>query len=336
MNRIATILSACVLSGMFLSGCETPPPPKVPDAVTLQLKWMHQAQFAGFYTAQEKGYYSRENIKVTFLEGGPGIDLSDNILSGKAQFGVMAPEDILIQRSLGNPLTAIAAIYRRSAVVYVSLADSGIAGPSDFIGKIVASGDVSRSALDFELQLHAMMKRLGLDLSQVKTAPYDPAYTVFSKGEIDVTPAYSTGGVIRLRQKGLKLNLIWPSDYGIHFFSDTLVTTDSLIEQHPDLVARFLRATLKGWQDAVEDYLKAVEVTLKYARVPDPALQTAMMEAMLPLVHTGEDVIGWMKPEIWLEMTDLMATQGLLAAPADVNTVYTLRFLKEIYKGKAP
>lgn len=335
MSRTAGILSAVIFS-LFFIGCETSQPPKTPDAVTLQLKWVNQAQFAGFYMAQEKGYYARENITVTFLEGGQGTDLSQNILSGKAQFGIMAPEDILIQRSQGKPLTAIATIYRRSAVVFVSLADSGIVRPSDFIGKTVASGDVSGSALDLALQLQALMKRLNLDIARVRVTPYDPAYTAFSNREIDVTPAYSTGGVIILRQMGLKLNLIWPSDYGIRFFSDTLVTTDQLIAQHPDLVTRFLRATLNGWQDAVEDYPKAVDTTLKYARIPDPVLQTAMMEAMLPLVHTGEDVIGWMKPEIWREMADLLSTQGLLAAPVDTGQVYTLRFLEDIYKGETP
>ena len=208
-----------------------------------------------------------ENINVTFLEGGPGIDLAQSVLSGKAHFGVMAPEDILFQRSQGKPLTAIAAIYRHSAVVFAALADSGIVRPSDFIGKTVASGNASGAAREFELQFYALMKQLGIDISRVRITPYDPEYTAFSKGEIDVTPAFSTGGVIRMRQKGLKLNLIWPSDYGIQFYSDTLVTTDSLIEQHPDLVVRFLRATLKGWQDAVEDYPKAVDVTLKYARI---------------------------------------------------------------------
>ncbi len=334
MSGTTRILSACILFAIFLFSCETSQPPKVPDAVTLQLKWVHQAQFAGFYMAQEKGYYAGENLSVTFLEGGPGIDLAKSILSGKAQIGIVAPENILIQRNQGKPLTAIASIYRRSAVVFVSLADSGIVRPSDFIGKTVATGDISSAALDFELQLHALMKHLGIDISLVRITPYDSGYTAFYKGEIDVTPVYSTGGLIKMRQKGLKLNLIWPSDYGIHFYSDTLVATDSFIEQHPDLVIRFLRATLNGWQDAVEDYPKAVEVTMKYARISDPVLQTAMMDAMLPLVHTGEDVIGWMKPEIWQEMAELMAKQGLLTAPFDVNQAYTLRFLKEIHKGK--
>lgn len=323
-----------IILGLFLFGCGESPPAKVPDAVTLQLKWVHQAQFAGFYVAKEKGYYAGENLAVTFLEGGPETDLARSVLSGEAQFGVMAPEDVLTQRGEGKPLTAIAAIYRRSAVVFAALADSGIVRPSDFKGKTVAAGDEGGGARDFELQLHALMKQLRIDASTVRITPYDPAYTAFYKGEVDVTPAYSTGGLIKMRQKGLKLNLIWPSDYGIHFYSDTLVTTDRLIEHHPDRVLRFLRATLKGWKDAVEDYPKAVELTLKYARIPDPVLQTAMMEALLPLVHTGEDVIGWMKPEIWTVMAELMKNNGLLPAPVDVNVAYTPRFLNEIHKGK--
>jgi NitT/TauT family transport system substrate-binding protein len=138
-----------------------------------------------------------------------------------------------------------------------------------------------------------------------------------------------------LRQNGLKLNLIWPSDYGIHFYSDTLVTTDRLIAEKPDLVTRFLRASLRGWKDAIEDYQDAVKVTLKYAQTKDPGLQTTMMEAMLPLVHTGEDQIGWMKAEVWQGMYRVLLDQKLLATPFEVSHAYTLRFLNETYGEKA-
>jgi NitT/TauT family transport system substrate-binding protein len=284
--------------------------------------------------AQEKGYYAKENIKVTFLEGGQDVDIAQRVVSGQADFGVLTPEFIFIKRSQGDPLTAIAAIYRRSAAVFVAKADSGIVRPSDFIGKTVAVTG-SGGAAEFELLFRGMMKKVGLDLSKVKMVPYDPAYTAFYDGKVEVTPCYSTGGLIKLRQKGLKLNLIWPSDYGIHFYSDTLVTTDRLISEKPDLVSRFLRASLKGWQDAIEDYRQAVTVTLKYSQVTERELQTAMMEAMLPLVHTGEDQIGWMKPEVWQGMNQVLLEQNLLAKPLDVGQAYTLRFLKEVYGGKA-
>jgi NitT/TauT family transport system substrate-binding protein len=179
------------------------------------------------------------------------------------------------------------------------------------------------------------MKKLRLDSKKLKIVTYDPDYVAFYKGEVDITAAFATGGLIKMRQKGLKLNLIWPSDYGIHFYSDTLATTDRLILEKPDLVARFLRASLRGWRDAIEDYQQAVTVTLTYAQIKDPQLQTTMMEAMLPLVHTGEDKIGWMKGEVWQGMYQILLEQRLLARPFDVNQAYTLRFLKEIYGEKA-
>jgi NitT/TauT family transport system substrate-binding protein len=73
---------------------------------------------------------------------------------------------------------------------------------------------------------------------------------------------------------------------------------------------------------------------LKYSQIKDPQIQTARMEAMLPLVHTGEDQIGWMKPEVWQGMYQILLKQRLLARPFDVSQVYTQRFLKEIYGGK--
>ncbi|RPH49500.1 MAG: hypothetical protein EHM85_13670 [Desulfobacteraceae bacterium] len=334
MRNIARISVLFILCGLLISGCGKPQPPKAPDEVKLQLKWMHQAQFAGFYMAQEKGYYAAENIKVSFIEGGLDVDIAENVKTGKADFGVMTPEYILINRGHGEALTAIAAIYRRSAVVYAAIADSGIVRPADFIGKSVAARGKGGS-YELDLQLRAMMKNLKIDLSKLKIVDFDPEYTDFYSRKVDVTAGYYTGGIIKIRKKGLRLNLIWPEDYGINFYSDTLITTDSLVAENPDLIKRFLRATLKGWQYAIGDYKEAVAVTMKYTRVKDSDTQSAMMEAMLPLVHTGEDQIGWMKGDIWRGMYEILLEQGLIEKPFDINQAYTTRFLDEIYGGKA-
>jgi NitT/TauT family transport system substrate-binding protein len=334
MRNRASISGLIILSCLMIFGCGQSQPPKAPDEVKLQLKWHHQAQFAGFYMAQEKGYYAAENIKVTFIEGGVDVDIAGNVVSGKADFGIMTPEYVMLNRSMGESLTALAAIYRRSAVVFAARADSGIINPNDFIGKTVAS--VSRGgSIEFELLFRALMKKLKINISKIKMSPYDPTYENFYSGETDVTAAYYTAGIIKIRKKGIKLNLIWPEDYGINFYSDTIVSSDRLIAENPDLVRRFLRATLKGWQDAIGDYREAVAVTLKYARIKDSDMQTAMMEAMLPIVHTGEDHIGWMKPGVWNEMYETLLEQGLLEKPFDIRQAYTTRFIEEIYRGKA-
>ncbi|MBN1691798.1 MAG: ABC transporter substrate-binding protein [Dehalococcoidia bacterium] len=331
-KRLLPLLSLIVLPAVLLLNCQCRfEPGQPPDEVIVQLKGRHQAEFAGFYLAQEKGYYSQENINVTFFEGEKDLAIVQRIVYQQADFAVIAPESVLVARSQDQPVTAVAAIYRQSPIVYVALFDSGILRPRDFLGKTVATLDASGSQQDLQLQFDIMMKRLGLDISRTKLIAWDPVFTTFYGGEVDITSCYSNTSLIEMRQKGLKLNLIWPSDYGVYFYSDLVVTRESLIKDNPDLVARFLRATLRGWQDAVEDYEQAIPAVLKYNKGKDPQLQAAMLEAQLPLVHTGDDYIGWMKPEDWQSMYQTLLDYNLLAKPFDVNQAYTMQFLYEIY-----
>ncbi len=325
------LLITATLLFIFATVSCTPVEVKEPlDQVTVQLKWVHQAQFAGFYVAREKGYYEQEKLEVNFLEGGEGIDNVESLTSGQAHFIVDSPEATLTYNGAQRPI-AIAAIYRRSPLVFIALAESGIHKPADFLGQTVA---IEGSALDVEIQFVAMMEKLGLAVDEVVLMPYDYEYATFLNRDAKITYGYLTGGVTRLRHKGHQLNLIWPCDYGIHMYSDTLFTTEQLIAENPDLVTRFLRATLKGWQDAVGDAGMAVEMTMRYAKEANPDLQLAMMEAQLPLVHTGEEHIGWMKREMWQGMYKTLLEQGLAPANLDWDKLYTLQFLEQIYWGE--
>jgi NitT/TauT family transport system substrate-binding protein len=146
-----------------------------------------------------------------------------------------------------------------------------------------------------------------------------------------VWSAYSDGFVITAQQAGYTLNLIYPDDYGVHFYADCLFTTDDVITNNPQLVRRFLRATLKGWTYAVEHPTAIGPLVVKYKPDADAALEIAKMTTALPLVNTGEDHIGWMRPEMWSGMEKTLRDQGVLTTPVDVAEVYTLQFLREIY-----
>jgi len=327
MKTIAKFL-ALLLMVALLAACGPQEPEQPPDEVTVQLKWVHQAQFAGFYVAEENGYYAEENIEIAFIEAGTGIDVTEQVVTGAADFGVEGSDLVLKHCGKGEAIAAIAVVYRRNPLVFVSRADSGIERPADVVGRTVALTSYG------ELQFAAMLKRLGLDIRLVEFAPYEYDYGSFHSGDVDVTSGYSTGGLIRLLQAGHELNLIWPSDYGVHMYADTLIATDEMIAENPDLVTRFLRATLRGWREAIEEPGAAVEITLKYAREADTEMQTQMMEASLPLVHTGENQIGWMRAEVWQGTHDILLEQGLLDGPVDLDDVYTMEFLHEIYGGE--
>ncbi len=323
--RKAIGISILIISLLPIISCSKSESPKPFDKVTVQLKWVHQAQFAGLYVAQEKGYFAEEKIDVEFKEGGSNIDNVGEVTSGNAQFGVAAPEDIIEKRLKGEKISVIAAVFRGNPLVFVSKKGSGIKSPSDFLGRKLATSN------DGKMQLAAVMNRLGLDVNKIRLVDFDYQYNSFTNGEAEITMGYLTGGIIRLLNAGHELNIILPSDYGVHLYSDTLFTTDKLINSDPDLVLRFLRASLRGWREAIENPEEAVEITLKFAKEKDRDLQMKMMEAQLPLIHTGEDQIGWMKPEIWEGMHELLLEQKVIPESVDLDKVYTTRFLENIY-----
>ncbi|MBA4369294.1 MAG: hypothetical protein C0403_16845, partial [Desulfobacterium sp.] len=186
MKRTALLLIGMFFVFALVAACPEKKEKGLADKIVLQLKWQHQAQFAGFYLAKEEGYYRRENLDVQFVEGGQGIDIAQSVVTGKADFGVVAPEDILIKQSDGLDIMAVATIFQRSAVVFVAMEKSGIARPEDFKGKTIASVG-GGSVRDFELRLHVLMKKIGMDLTAIRLVPYDPEYKDFYSGNVDVT-----------------------------------------------------------------------------------------------------------------------------------------------------
>lgn len=330
--RTPTIWYICILGILFWCVADF----ALARTLRLQLKWYHQAQFAGYYVAIEKGFYKDHGIEVALIEGGPGKNQSQALVEHNADLAISSPEDLLMNRSLGNPITAISAIYQKSAVVFLSRQDSGIVTPSDFAKKIIAAKSNDGIA-DFSLQFDALMKNMQVDRSKIVLVPYDAEYKGFKDGIVDITPAYFTGGLIKLLTWGVKVNIIYPGDYRVRFYSDILMATDDLIETSPGLVQGAVTATLKGWQFAIENIDLTIPIVLKYVRIKDARLQRKMLEAAVPLVHTGEKRIGWMSREAWLHMHNILLDQKIISAPiSPIDKVFANKFVEKTYTEPAP
>jgi NitT/TauT family transport system substrate-binding protein len=254
------------------------------------------------------------------------VDLERSVLDGTAQFGITGAERLIAARAEGQPLRAIAVIYRRSPLVFMALADSGITRPQDFVGKTVQAGSTG------VMILHAMLANVGISLDQYQEVNIGTDLGPFYSGQVQVWNAWLNNEVLVAQSAGYKVNIIYPDDYGIHFYSDSLYATEAYIALNPDLVLRFLRATLKGWTYAIENPNLVAPMVAIFNPNADLRHETAQMTASLPLINTGTDHIGWMKPEIWVGMAQTLRDQGLLTAPLDVTQVYTMQFLEEIYK----
>jgi NitT/TauT family transport system substrate-binding protein len=328
MKSKAKISAVLLLAVALLAACGPQEVKKPPDEVTVQLAWVHRALFAGFYAADQQGYYAEEGLEVSMVpRPAPDADVVAPVIDGTADFGVDYGAGLVTARSQGLPVTAIATIYRRHPLVFMTLAGSGITRPQDFPGHTVRTLTPGSSAVAFQ----AMMTRLGLDPDSVEQVDVGFDQSPFLAGDLDIWPGFMNSEVLTFREQGYELNLILPEDYGVHLYGYTLFTTDRLIEENPDLVLRFVRATLRGWQWAIENPAEAGPLALKYDPTLDAADQTIIMEASVPLIHTGEDHIGWMRAEVWQGMHEMLLEQGLLDGPVDVDKVYTMEFLQKIY-----
>jgi NitT/TauT family transport system substrate-binding protein len=308
---------------LALAAC-TPDDPLTP--ITVQLKYFHQAQFAGFYAADQNGYYADEGLAVTFLEGGPRVDLEQAVMDGSAQFGVTAAEVLISERAAGQPLSAISVIYQRNPLVFMVMADSGIVHPRDIVGRRVQYNLTTRTILN------AMLANLDIPPNQFEEVDVGFDLEQFYAGNVDVWIAFLTNEVLAARAAGYDVNVINPDDYGIHFYSDTIFTRDDIIADDPELVQRFLRATLKGWTFAVENPDQIPAMVVEYNPDADLQHESDQMYASLPLISTGEEPIGWMDSTVWADMETTLREQGVLTVSLDVDQVYAAQFVTEIYK----
>ena len=322
---IINIFVVSFLLTAILAGCENKEADTPIRKVPVQLKWQHSAQFAGFYVAQQKGYYAAEHIAVTLKARPPHLtneNMVTDLIEERTFFTIMGGEFLLAARKKGVPIMAIGVVFQRNPYVYATLKNSTIKRPQDFIGKKIMLPP------DGKIQHAALMEKLGIPWDDIIYIPYDREADFLKDGQIDVQMVYRPGSGLTLEERGLDLDFIWLEDYDIRSYADTIVTTEKLIHEKPALVEGFLRASLKGWRHAIENPEEAVSVTLSYNSTLGRGQQMRMMQIQTPLVHTGGHRLGWMEPVVWQDMQELFpkTNDKLIVAP-----VYTMEFLHGIY-----
>lgn len=281
-----------------------------PEPVTLQLKWLHQFQFAGYYAAQTKGFYRDEGLDVTILEGGADKPPVAQVLSGKAQFSI-GDSDLLINRISGQPVVALAAIFQHSPYVIMSLQDRKIRTPADLIG-----ATVMLSQDQGEIQLRAMLRREGIDPTLVNIIPQSWNLDDLINGKVDAMSAYATAEPALLAARGIAPAVIRGVDYGVDFYGDIIFTTETEVADHPERTAAFLRATRKGWEYAFSHEQELAELILGLGGVAQRGLtrETLVKEAaaMRPFILPDLVEIGHLNPARFEAIARTLVSLGLV------------------------
>jgi len=293
------------------------------DKVYVRLKWIYQAQFAGFFTAEQKGFYREQGIDVILTPGGAESPSIQMVAGGGEQFGVTGMSQLMEARAKGVPVVALAVIYRKNPLIWFSV-NEDVNSAEDLVGRKVGVTIGSNSDILFK----AMLKKAGIDIEKVERVPVTYDISPVLTGQVDAYEGYIINQPVTAREKGFETYIINPVDYGVNFYADTLFTTEKIIKENPDLVKRFVKATLEGWEYAYSHPDEAVNYTLMYSDQLTREHETAMMQASLELLRPDDKPIGTIDREVLEEMHDLLISNNILKNPLDLDSLYTTQFLE--------
>lgn len=302
-------------------------PAAEPVTVKLQLKWVPQAQFAGYFLAQDKGYYDAEGLKVEILPGGPDIVPEQQVAGGSADIGVDWVASLLTSQEQEMPLVQIAQIFQKSGLVLVSKKEAGINTPADLKGKKVGNWMGGN-----EFELLALFDKYKLDSGKdLNFTKQGFTMDQFLGGELDAASAMTYNEyqvVLESDVKPEELSVIDMNDEGVAMLEDNLFANKEWLEGNKETAAKFVRASLKGWADAIADPEAAVDSVMKLAEAGSTTRehQLTMMKEVAKLIQPeGFDAakLGYTDAAAFQQTADIALKFGVIKTAAKVDEAYT-------------
>jgi NitT/TauT family transport system substrate-binding protein len=277
--------------------------------VTLQLKWVTQAQFAGYYAAAAKGYYKQAGLNVKIKVGGPDIVPEQVVAGGQAEFGLDWLPSLMSARDQGTKLINIAQVFSRSGMTEITWKDSGINTIAKMKGKKVGNWLFGN-----EFELFAALSRAGMDPAHNKGVtivkqPFD--MNLFMKRQIDAASAMTYNELAQVLEtknpktkkltKLSELNVIKMNDIGTGMYEDGIFTTEKWIKDknHQAIAKKFLAASFKGWIYCRDHSKDCVNIVLSKGPTLLKGHQTWQMNEINALVWPSPKGIGIMDPTVY-------------------------------------
>jgi PAS domain S-box-containing protein len=295
------------------------------QTVKLQLKWKHQFQFAGYYAAIEKGYYKEAGLKVELIEPQGDEDPTHAVFAQKADFGI-STSDIVLARSKGMPAVVLASIFQHSPQVIVASTKSKIGNVHDLVGKTVM---IEPQAADIITYLNDE----GLNMNRLKIVSHNYDINQLLTGEIDATSAYVTDEPFLLQKANFDYTIISPLSGGIDFYGDVLFTSEAMINNSPEVVEKFRKASLNGWKYAMDNPTEIIDLIYnKYSKRHDKAHLLYEANEMKRFIMPNVVEIGYSNPGRWEHIIATYQKLGLIKKDFDsTRMLYSYYQKPEMY-----
>lgn len=324
-----------ILTLLLLTSCTAEELPTTDDpkiSMTFMAGYKPQANlpFVGVYVAQEKGFFAEESLDVT-IEHSPGKGEHLQLLTAGKVHVTTQDASVLLKRRAdpGLPLVSFALIGQKGQQAFAALTSSDITSLEDWIGKIVGYKGTPPP------DLFAMLANSGITEDQLElvNVGFDPR--VLTEEQVDIYPVYKSNEPYMIQSWGYDLTLWDPGDHGVPSLGLTYVTSDDILAENPEMLTRFLRASLRGIEYASNNIEETVEIVMQYTGPEtDPdhmrfMLEAELIDAFSPV--TDEFGLGWQTIEQWQLLADLLVEFELIT-PIDVETAYTNQLLEEIFE----
>jgi NitT/TauT family transport system substrate-binding protein len=340
MDRKTAFFMLITLLLVALTGCvpadsttpapaETSPTVAALEPLELAMGYIPSVQFTPFYVALQKGYYRDEGLDVQFRYGFES-DLVKLVGTNELQFLIGSGDQVILGRSQGLPVVYVMEWYRRFPVVVFAPKSAGIDSPSDLEGRSVGiPGLFGASYVGWK----ALVEAAGIEETRVnlQSVGFTQAAAV-KDGVVDAAVDYSVNGPVQLRLAGDEVSEFFVADY-MDLPSNGIISNDKTVGEKPELVGKFVRATLRGLQDTLDNPDDAFAIALQQvpeAGADDTARQTnrAIFDASVALWRT-DGTLGQSDPARWAEAATFMEGAGLIPAGVDPTTLYTNQFIPQ-------
>lgn len=324
-------LSFFLVLVLFVAACSSAPPaPNTGDSraltrIRLPMGYIPNVQFAPFYVAIEKGYYREAGLEVeldySFETNGVAL-----VGSNELQFAVVSGEQVLLARAQGLPVVYVMSWWQDYPVGVVSMAEEGIRSPADLAGKKIGIPGLFGASY---IGLRALLETGGLRESDVTldSIGFNQVEALVA-GQDQAAVIYVNNEPIQLRAQGYEVDVMRVADY-VKLASNGLISNETTIAEHPELVRRMVQATLHGVAFTLSDPEEAYEICKKYVEnlaQADESVQKQILAASMEFWRTDEP--GLSDPQAWENMQEVLLEMGLLAQPLDLSAAYTNDFVK--------
>ena len=322
-SRITALILLCVVGSSLISANSA----LAQEKVAYRLKWLINASTAGDVFALDQGFFSRQGMEVVVKAGGPERDAIRELELGYAQFGVASADQVIRALSKGAAVVVLAQLFQINPLQWIYRADDfSLTRIQDLAGRTVG---ITYGGND-ETIMRALLATVGMDDNQVRLASVRYDYTPFFQNQVTIWPVYrNTQGIFlsdKLAARGEQVAFFDPSEHGIRFVANSVVTSTKMMDHHPQTVGRFTRALLAGWQAAMapSNESAVIRAVAKYDRDTSEAVMRRQLTATRQMIQPDPGIpIGHIDTTAWQQTEQIMIRQGLIPGP--VNVIGRLR-----------